>query len=91
MLLFLASNLEQLDLAPEHISQGDANNARFALMLSDNAAEITLHQLAKNKKNEKNELKLLLTRRRASSTGLLLKMRSAPASTPSSDSQGCSG
>ena len=52
MLLFLANNLEQLDLALEHISQGDANNARFGLILTDNAVEITLHQLAKDKKNE---------------------------------------
>lgn len=52
MLQFLANNLEQLDLALEHISQGDANNARFGLMLTDNAVEITLHQLAKDKQSE---------------------------------------
>src|SRR4051794_31863558 len=46
MFSFLANNIEQLDLALEHIVQGDANNARFGLMLTDNAVEITLHQLA---------------------------------------------
>ncbi len=43
MLRFLANNLEQLDLAQEHVSTGDANKARFGLMLTDNAVEITLH------------------------------------------------
>jgi hypothetical protein len=46
MLKRLADNLEQLDLALEHLSKGDANNARFALMLTDNAVELTLHQIA---------------------------------------------
>ncbi|TPJ41052.1 hypothetical protein [Mesorhizobium sp. B2-7-1] len=46
MLKQLAANLEQLDLAYDHLMLGDANNARFALMLTDNAIEITLHQIA---------------------------------------------
>ncbi len=44
----LASNIEQLVLALDHISQADANNARFALMLVDNVVEITLHHFAKH-------------------------------------------
>jgi len=52
MLKFLASNIEQVDLALDHISKGDANNARFGLMLIDNVVEITLHQLAQDKQNE---------------------------------------
>ena len=46
MLDFLANNIEQLDLAREHILLGDANNARFGLILTDNAVEITLHRIA---------------------------------------------
>ena len=46
MLDFLANNVEQLDVALEHALLGDANNARFALMMTDNAVEITLHQTA---------------------------------------------
>lgn len=49
MLLFLASVLEQLDLALEHASKGDIHNARFGLMLTDNAVELVLHQIAKDK------------------------------------------
>lgn len=52
MLKFLANNIEQLDLALEHILKGDANNARFGLMLVDNVVEITLHQIAKNMQSE---------------------------------------
>lgn len=48
MLQFLANNIEQLDLALEHVLMGDANNARFGLMLVDNVVEITLHQIAKD-------------------------------------------
>lgn len=48
MLQFLANNIEQLDLALEHVLMGDANNARFGLMLVDNIVEITLHQTAKD-------------------------------------------
>ena len=46
LLDFLANNVEQLDVALEHALLGDANNARFALMMTDNAIEITLHQTA---------------------------------------------
>jgi len=49
MLLFLASVIEQLDLALEQISKGDIHNARFGLMLTDNAVELVLHQIAKDK------------------------------------------
>lgn len=52
MLLYLANILEQLDLALEHLTNGDANNARFGLMLTDNVVELVLHQIAKDKKNE---------------------------------------
>ena len=52
MLRFLANTLEQLDLALEHVTKGDANNARFGLMLTDNSVEITLHQLAMDKMNK---------------------------------------
>jgi hypothetical protein len=52
MLKFLANIVEQLDLASEHLAEGDANNARFGLMLTDNVVEIMLHQLAKDKQNE---------------------------------------
>lgn len=49
MLLFLASVLEQLDLALEHLSKRDVHNARFGLMLIDNAVELVLHQIVKDK------------------------------------------
>ena len=49
MLLFLASVLEQLDLALEHSAKGDVLNARFGIMLTDNAVELVLHQIAKDK------------------------------------------
>ena len=39
MLLFLANTLEQVDLALEHVVKGDENNARFGLMLTDNAVD----------------------------------------------------
>ena len=48
----LAATIEQLDLALEHLSKGDANNARFALMLLDNLTEITLHNFAQYKRRE---------------------------------------
>jgi hypothetical protein len=48
MILFLASVLEQLDLALEHISKGDIHNARFGFMLTDNAVELVLHKIAKD-------------------------------------------
>jgi hypothetical protein len=52
MLLFLANIIEQLDLAVEHLERGDANNARFALMLSDNAIELMLHRIAQDQKRK---------------------------------------
>jgi hypothetical protein len=52
MLSQLANTLEQLDLAAEHLAFGDANNARFALMLCDNIIELVLHQYAKDKRAE---------------------------------------
>jgi hypothetical protein len=52
MLTFLATVLEQLDLALEHLSKGDVYNSRFALMLTDNAVELVLHQIAKDKQED---------------------------------------
>jgi len=52
MLAFLATVIEQLDLASEHVSKNDAHNARFALMLTDNAVELIMHQLATGKARE---------------------------------------
>lgn len=49
MLLFLSSVIEQLDLALDHLSKGNIHNARFGLMLTDNAVELVLHQIAKDK------------------------------------------
>ena len=49
MLRFLANNIEQVDLATEHVSKGDANNARFGLMLLDNIIEITLASLTRRR------------------------------------------
>ncbi len=46
MLLRLAQVLAQLDLALEHILKVDPDNARFGLMLTDNAVELSLHRLA---------------------------------------------
>ena len=57
MLKFLANNIEQLDLALEHCGKGDANNARFALMLVDNVVEITLHQIATDHKHDSESWK----------------------------------
>jgi hypothetical protein len=53
MLLFLASVLEQLDLAQEHVLGRDVHNARFGLMLTDNALELILHQIAKDHASER--------------------------------------
>ena len=50
MLLFLASVIEQLDLALEQISKGDVHYARFGMMLTDNAVELILHQIAKTRR-----------------------------------------
>ncbi len=52
MLIFLASVLEQLDLALEHIAKKDVHNARFSLILTDNAIELVLHQIAIAKASE---------------------------------------
>ncbi len=52
MLLFLATVIEQLDLALEHVSKGDVHNARFGLMLTDNAIELVLHQIAVGQASE---------------------------------------
>lgn len=52
MLLFLAGVVEQLDLALEHIGKRDVHNARFGLMLTDNALELILHQIVKDKMAE---------------------------------------
>lgn len=52
MLKFLASVLDQMDLAFEHIGKGSVHDARFALMLTDNAVELAIHELANNKHAE---------------------------------------
>lgn len=52
MLLFLASVIEQLDLALEQLAKQDAHSSRFGLMLTDNALELVLHQLVKYKRAE---------------------------------------
>ena len=54
MLSFLVNIVEQIDLAKEHVAKGDANNARFGLVLIDNAVEIALHQIAKDEQSERN-------------------------------------
>ena len=54
MLLFLATIVEQLDLALEHVLKGDVHNCRFSLMLTDNAVELLLHQFAKDKAGYNN-------------------------------------
>jgi hypothetical protein len=51
MLLFLASILEQLDVASEHLATPDVHNARFSLMLTDNVVELVLHQIAKDRQS----------------------------------------
>jgi hypothetical protein len=53
LLVFLAHAIEQLDLAAEHISKGDPNNARFGIMLTDNVLELALHQMAKDEQRER--------------------------------------
>lgn len=54
MLLFLAGILEQLDLAAEHIAKREVHDSRFGLMLTDNALELVLHQIAKGKQRRLN-------------------------------------
>lgn len=56
MLRFLAHTLEQLDLALEHVLKRDANSARFAVMLTDNALELVLHQFASDERRERSAL-----------------------------------
>ncbi|MCS4092630.1 hypothetical protein [Rhizobium sp. BK176] len=48
MLRFLASVLDQMDLALEHIQKGSIHDARFGLMLTDNVVELVLHRIAKD-------------------------------------------
>jgi len=55
MLLHLANIIEQLDLALEHLSKRDPNNARFGLMLTDNVVELSLHRLAKDEQAKLKE------------------------------------
>jgi hypothetical protein len=45
-----------MDLALEQISKGDVHNARFGLMLTDNAVELVLHRIAKDKASELKHL-----------------------------------
>ena len=52
MLQFRADNIDQLDLALDQLAVGDRNFDRFAIMLIDNVAELTLHQLAADKARE---------------------------------------
>lgn len=52
MLLFLAGVVEQLDLALEHIGKGEVHDARFGMMLTDNALELVLHQVVRDKRAE---------------------------------------
>ena len=72
MLMFLATLLEQLDVALDHVSKRGVHDARFGLMLTDNAVELVLHQIATDKARDlksspsyaKNiHIKLLSTRR----------------------------
>lgn len=51
---FIVDILEQLDLSLEHISKRDVHNARFGLMMTDNALELVLHQIAKDKDKDKD-------------------------------------
>ncbi|WP_269542012.1 hypothetical protein [Cerasicoccus fimbriatus] len=52
---FLADNIDQLDLALDQLAVNDRNFDRFALMLIDNVAELTLHKYAQDKASE-NEM-----------------------------------
>lgn len=52
MLMFLAGVLDQMDLALEHIQRGGVHDARFGLMLTDNAIELAIHELAKSKRGQ---------------------------------------
>ncbi|AOJ72149.1 MULTISPECIES: hypothetical protein [Burkholderia] len=48
MIQFLADQLDQLDLALDQLALKDRNFDRFALMLIDNAVELTLHEHAQD-------------------------------------------
>ena len=48
-LSFYAALLDQMDLALEHLEKGGVHDARFALMLTDNAVELAIHKLATEK------------------------------------------
>ncbi len=47
-MLWLARILEQLDLALEQLSERTPHNARFGLILTDNALELALHRYARD-------------------------------------------
>lgn len=51
-LSFYAALLDQMDLALEHLDEGSVHDARFALMLTDNAVELAIHKLATEKHAE---------------------------------------
>lgn len=51
MLKFLVNVLDQMDLALEHIEKGSVHDARFGLMLTDNAVELVLHQIARDQQS----------------------------------------
>lgn len=59
MLQFLASVLDQMDRALEHISKRGVHEARFGLMLTDNAVELVLHQIAQDQKVELRYLRMM--------------------------------
>ncbi|TBY66240.1 hypothetical protein E0H51_34075 [Rhizobium leguminosarum bv. viciae] len=48
-LSFYAALLDQMDLALEHLQKDSVHDARFALMLTDNAVELAMHKLATEK------------------------------------------
>lgn len=48
MIQFLADQLDQMDLALDQLALKDRNFDRFALMLVDNAVELTLHEHAQD-------------------------------------------
>ncbi|NTE86101.1 hypothetical protein [Agrobacterium rubi] len=51
-LSFYAALLDQMDLALEHLDKGSVHDARFALMLTDNAVELAIHKLATEKHSD---------------------------------------
>jgi len=55
MLSFLATTIEQMDLALDQLALEDINYKRFSLMLVDNVVELAVHNHAKAKHNE-NEM-----------------------------------